>query len=81
VFLTNHERRDGLLSDKDYTQVKKVVVPRKTNGDFYVVIKTDRYNHVYEHLNEENNIGISEVRNNVIRNRSIPLLNLDLIVL
>ena len=36
-------------------------IPHKVFGDFLILVRTDASNSVYEHLNEDNNIGQSEV--------------------
>ena len=38
-----------------------MTVPHKVFGNFLILVRTDASNSVYEHLNEDNNIGQSEV--------------------
>ena len=53
-------RRDvGLTQDESYTTHVTIVVPREIFGDFYIIVRTDVYNAVFEHTAEDNNIGVS----------------------
>ena len=36
-----------------------VVVPREIFGSFYIIVRTDVYNAVFEHTADDNNIGVS----------------------
>ncbi len=42
-------------------EVVTVAIPHKIFGDFYILVQTDVRNSVYEHLNEDNNVGVSQV--------------------
>ena len=44
-----------------FQEIVTVTIPHKVFGDFLILVRTDASNSVYEHLNEDNNIGQSEV--------------------
>lgn len=46
-------------SNKSYTNSLTVTIPRGISGDYYFLVKTDIYNHVFENVNEGDNLGVS----------------------
>jgi subtilase family serine protease len=42
--------------NSNYTSVMSVTIPSYITGTYYIYIKTDFYNNVYEHANENNNV-------------------------
>ena len=57
LFRRKHSGR--LIPNADYSVITNVQVPEKIFGTFYIYIKTDAHNEVYEHVNEGNNVRFS----------------------
>lgn len=45
---------------ESYTNSLIVTLPRGIQGEYYFIVKTDYHNHVYEHNDEDDNVGIEE---------------------
>ena len=49
----------GLEAGASTERSAAITLPANMTGDWYVLVRADYYNYVYEHLNENNNTGIS----------------------
>ena len=53
---------DDFLSPGDeYTSTTQVQINNRLSGNFFIHVLTDVFNSVYEHTNENDNAGVSEV--------------------
>ena len=44
-----------------YTQRVSLTVPKAIYGDFFIIVRTDIYNQVYEHTTEDDNTRVTDV--------------------
>ena len=51
-----------LAAGANYTKSVNIRIPERIFGTFYILIFTDLYNQVYEHTNENDNVGSAIVR-------------------
>lgn len=51
-----------LAAGANYTKSVNIRVPERIFGTFYILVFTDLYNQVYEHTNEDDNVGSPKVR-------------------
>ena len=58
-FLGSFRRSGKLLALDKYEVSLDVTVPKYIFGTYFIVLHTDGEDHVYEHLKNENNIGLS----------------------
>ncbi len=59
--LATVQRSNGLTPNAEYTMRQTVTVPRYIFGNFWVSVRTDVTNAVYEHVSDHNNENISDV--------------------
>jgi hypothetical protein len=60
-------RANGYLAaGANYTKSVNIQIPERIFGTFYILVFTDVYNQVYEHTNENDNIGPSMVGNSTM---------------
>ncbi|XP_053382669.1 uncharacterized protein LOC128549620 [Mercenaria mercenaria] len=56
-------RHDGNIAQNgNYTQSISIKIPEFISGEFYVIIETDVYNHVFENFGENNNLLAKKVQ-------------------
>ena len=53
-------RSGSLAAGESYTRTESLALPELLDGDHYVVVVTDSENAIYEHLDEDNNILVSQ---------------------
>lgn len=58
--IVRHNNSDQLIQDATYTCNTNVSIPNNISGDWYLLVKTDKDNSVFEFLDEDDNIGITE---------------------
>lgn len=51
-----------LEAGANYTEMVNVRVPERIFGMFYILVFTDSNNQVYEHMSEDDNLGVQMVR-------------------
>jgi subtilase family serine protease len=55
TYLDQYSRQQVLAVNGTYSNIKKIKLPGRISGTFYVHVVTDRYGQVYEYTNENNN--------------------------
>ncbi|MEZ6137702.1 MAG: CARDB domain-containing protein [Pirellulaceae bacterium] len=63
TFLGQYFRQGALAAGANYQAVQTVTLPIGVAGDFHYIVQTDRFNNVFEHIFEENNITASALGN------------------
>ena len=61
VFLGNYLKTGILGAGLSYTQEASVSIPNAIFGNYTIIVITDVYNNVYEHISEDDNTRISMV--------------------
>jgi len=59
ISLGSFSRATLLLPDSSYTVKKDVVIPNGLSGSYFIFVKTDYNNQVFEHTSEDNNLFLS----------------------
>ena len=65
TFLGQLYHSGSLNPGESYTGTNTVTLPTGVSGDFFILVKTDLYNHVYEHAFEDNNTGHDDTATHV----------------
>ena len=65
TFLGQLYHSGSLNPDESYTGTSTVTLPTGVSGDFFILVKTDLYNHVYERAFEDNNTGLDAAATHV----------------
>lgn len=60
IYLGSKTRSGALPKDSSYQQSITGSIPVNYSGNYYVLVRTDHYNQVYEHASESNNTGASD---------------------
>lgn len=66
VYLAEIYSYDDIAAGGQQTRGATVNISSSNVGDWYVLVKSDYYNHVYERANEGNNVGVSPAQVRVI---------------
>lgn len=72
--LTTVTRIGALVPRASYNVSAKVFVPNAIFGNFFILVETDVGNRIYEHSNEDNNVGFPKVRLNIEKNVTLDTL-------
>jgi hypothetical protein len=59
--LTDSRHNGNIVQNGNYSQAMFVKIPDFIYGDFYIIIETDVFNNVFEHLGEKNNMIAKKV--------------------
>jgi len=60
IKVIRHNNSNPLIQDATYTCTTNVSIPSNVSGLWYVLVKTDKDNEVFEFLDEDDNVGHSE---------------------
>ena len=61
--LTTRRNNGRLMPNGERNVIANVEVPRKIYGNFFIYVKTDIYNEIFEYVSDGNNIGFSVSKN------------------
>ncbi|MBL0061277.1 MAG: pre-peptidase C-terminal domain-containing protein [bacterium] len=66
IIIRQDFRNIVLATDSSYTVNTDVTLPNQIEGTYYLILKTDPWNGVYEYVFDENNTGVSQNTINIV---------------
>ncbi|XP_060589875.1 uncharacterized protein LOC132745057 [Ruditapes philippinarum] len=61
-YLTDSRHNGNIVQNGNYSQAMFVKIPDFISGNFYIIIETDVFNNVFEHLGEKNNLIAKKIQ-------------------